>query len=246
MGFSKDNIPYILNVGLDISYSSDYLLGNSETNHFKNNNNILYDLISKCENLNIDYIISHISNNKRRNFSERKINQEITEPIFIDDYLLFAHEWKNSFSCKIRDNDVENFNDNYDLILQDLEYAAHVNCRNIVIRFPKNNFEKNSFQFLKFIKMFLIKYPERTISVIIDLSKEALIQWKLFAKAINFNPLVGLILNILPDLPEEVSLFRIIILKEVLKEWISFNVKDILLNFSIFVTNKNGFPVLSK
>jgi hypothetical protein len=187
MVFSKDNIPYTLSVGLDISTNKDIIKTNK-----------LFDLISKCEEYKIDYIISNISINDDNTRSE--IHNNFNEPIYIDDYLLFSHEWKNSFVCKIHGEDVKHLSSKYNLILQDLEYASHISCKNIIIEFSND-----IFKFLKLIKFYLNKYPDRPISVIMDLTEEALYKWRIFAKAIDFNPLVSVTLRILPDLPEEVK-----------------------------------------
>jgi hypothetical protein len=195
MGFSSETIPYTINVGIDIS---------AIKNDFDSTS--LIDFITSLEDKKIDYIISNVSIGDQE--TRRNNLKEINNPFFLDDYMLFGHEWRTKFAAKIHQEDIENIKNNFDLIEQDLDYACHINAKHINI-----NFSKNIFLFSKIIKTFIYKNPDRQINVIIDLTEEGMNDWVLLHKSLDYNLSVGVITRILPDLPEEVKYYNIKILK---------------------------------
>lgn len=90
--------------------------------------------------------------------------------------------------------------------------------------------------FGKMIKKYIHSYPDRVITLCLNLSEESLGIWKKLLNVIEYTENVNIVLNILPDLPS----------KDILIEWSSHNLRAIQINTSIFVSNKNGYPVLSK
>ena len=54
----------------------------------------------------------------------------------------------------------------------------------------------------------------------------------------------GVILRFESDLPHEVNIF--VKQKSIIRQWCSQNVKGIKIPLSIFLSNSNGYPILSK
>lgn len=227
MVFTTDKIPYPLNFGLDLSRYSDLIISNSIQ--------ILPDLISKLDEQNLDYIICPISLSDR----EIRINslKNFTSPIFIDDYSLFAYEWRNKFTSKIHNEDLINFSE--DLIKMDFDYASHIGAKFTLINLDQlvnSNINFNFFLFNKNLKKFLTENPDKYLSLQLPLNEAGLILWEKIQSELNFLENLSLVLEIKPDLPDE----------SVIQKFATHNLKSILLPFSIFITNKNGYPVLSK
>jgi type II protein arginine methyltransferase len=227
MVFTTDKIPYPLNFGLDLSRYSDLIISNSIQ--------ILPDLISKLDEQNLDYIISPVSLSDR----ETRINsiKNFTTPIFIDDYSLFAYEWRNKFSSKIHNDDLVNLNE--DLIKMDFDYAGHIGAKYTLINldpFVNSNINCNFFLLNKNLKKFLTENPDKHISLQLPLSEAGLILWEKIQSELNYLENLSLVLEIKPDLPDE----------SVMQKFATHNLKSIILPLSIFITNKNGYPVLSK
>lgn len=222
MVFLTEKIPYGINVGLDLS---DVYLNQS-----------LFDAITKLEEFQIDYLVNHVSIENSQIKKDYLNSENFNNTIYLDEYLLFSNEWKNKFVGKLYDEDIQNINNknSHELLQNDIEYNYHVNSRYIITTYPKNSNQR--FSFNKLLRKFINDYPERHVNIIIDFSKEGLSEWKQIQSELGYLENVGIVLNFRADLPEQ----------NVLMEFVSHNLKSMMVPLSIFVTNKNGFPVLSK
>jgi hypothetical protein len=228
MVFMTEKIPYSLNIGVDLSYYGDLF--------FNYSIEILPDILTKINQLNLDYFVTNISRRDRKldiNFSSQ---MEIQSPIFIDDYSLFAYEWKNKHVGRIHDVDMIDFMNNQEKFKADLEYLAHINSKFILIRFDSLVSTGEAFLFNKMVKRFLTENPDKQIHLIIDLTEDGLKSWGKIYSSLGHIDNIGLVLQISSDLPSE----------GVLSQFIAHNLKSIIIPLSIFVTNKTGYPVLSK
>jgi hypothetical protein len=193
MGFSTEKIPYPLNFGLDLS--------NYEI--FFDSDNVISDVASKLNDLKIDYIISNVSI-KNQNIRHDSL-QNFTKPIFIHDYSLFSYEWKNKFIGKLHDEDVEKIKEYHDLIKIDLEYNIHISSKSIITKIYHSVEDK--FIFCKLMRRFFTDNPDKLVNVIVPFTSEGLNQWNQLQSEMGGLDNLGLILEIQPNLPDEVSLF---------------------------------------
>jgi hypothetical protein len=212
MGFMVDNIPYGLNIGLDLG---EYTLDQKQ----------LTDCIFKLEENKLDYLIYPVSIEGSGSLEER--------PIYVDDFMLFGHEWKGKYATKLRSGDLKS--GNFEKLVQDLEYAYYLNTKSIVLDMRSELIGSEMYQVSRVFRKFFQSYPDRIINVIFDFDQSGLEKWKKLTSMLGYIDNVAVVLRINPDLPEEGLLY----------EWAAHNVKSIQLPLSSFVTNKNGFPVLS-
>jgi hypothetical protein len=190
MGFTTDNIPYPLNIGIDISNIINAL-----------DNNLISDCVMKLEENNLDFIISPISSFNKN----ERINalNEMLHPIFLDDFILLSHEWKNKFVSELHHEDLLDLSSNENLIYQDFEYANHIYCRSVIFDYISYE-SKELFLLSKMIKN-LSYFPDRQINFIFDFNYEDLLKWKKLNAIVGYAENLSIILNILPDLPEELK-----------------------------------------
>jgi hypothetical protein len=180
MGFTTENIPYSLSIGLDVTNLMEDL-----------NQEIIIDTVYALDENSYDYIVSHVSSNDR--------GSDMTKPIFIDDYIMNSYYWKTKFVAKIHNEDMQPFNDR--LAYQDMEYAYHLNTKGVII----DNVELNNLFIIgKMIKRYLHCYPDRQICINMDFNEDGLFKWKQISNIIECVDNVHVMLKVLPDLPSNV------------------------------------------
>lgn len=184
MGFNVENIPYLLTLGLDLE--------NIDPNQ-------IFDYITKLQELKIDYLVTNISVPDKE--TRKQALKDFSSPIFVDDYSLFAHEWKQKFVAKLHKDDFIDLENNFDIIYQDLEYSNHVSSRFMIFHYSEQLFLMS-----KMIRKFLLTNPERQINFIIDFTEEGLVKWKKLYSQLGYLENIGLILRFQADLPGDVRI----------------------------------------
>jgi hypothetical protein len=147
MVFSVENIPYPLIIGVSLNYN---------THNF--NNNLIFDFVQKLEETKFDYIQCHVS---RGELSEKKKFLKMencldSNPVYLDDYLLFSYEWRDRFAAKLHQADLELFQDNIDIILGDIEFSNHINSKHLTITLT-GSMRENIPTLTKLLKSVLVK-----------------------------------------------------------------------------------------
>ncbi len=195
MGFQDGKIPYPLYFGLDIPYY-----------YHKLDQKTVFSYFSKLDEIKFDYLISNISIEDTK-IRSNGVNNNF--PIYLNDYLLFSQEWKSRFVAKLHDNDCCDIKSNYEIMLNDLEYASHISTRYIIINFKIEMFN-DLVIFSKLIRTFISKSPEKQVYIVFDLdSGDNLRFWNQIQSLCGYLPNLGVILRIQPDLPKEVCIYQL-------------------------------------
>jgi len=137
MVFSVENIPYPLIIGVSVNYN---------THNF--NKSLIFDFVQKLEETKFDYIQCHVSRaelNEKKKFSKMETSLD-SNPVYLDDYLLFSYEWRDKFAAKFHQADLEPIQDNIDIILGDMEFSNHINSKHLTM--PLTNSMKENIPIL--------------------------------------------------------------------------------------------------
>lgn len=228
MSSSQNHIPYSLDIAIDASDS------------YQTNINDIFKLIRTPAFSDYNYIITHISipNPELR----KQFFCNPTVPIFLDDYYeSTASILKSQFIAKLHYPDLKSISLNQNLLVQDLNYCNHISTKGILLKYPESLSSSDDFQFISIISSFLQLNPDRCIIIEIDYSKQGLLTWQKIYSQLDYTNSLCLALNIQQNLPECEDNTNTI-LSQFCASLIAFAVIPI----SLFLTNKNGFPVLSK
>lgn len=142
MVFTVENIPYPLIMGLSVNYNTHCF-----------NKNLIFEFVQKLEENKFDYIQCNVSMqeiNEKKKFLKMDTNNE-SNPVYLDDYLLFSYEWRDKFATKLHQTDVESLQENMDIIMGDIEFSNHINSRHLTIPLT-NNMRENIPKLTKLIK----------------------------------------------------------------------------------------------
>lgn len=229
MPFSCHQIPYPLIIGIDIS---DKITNEDQTYN-------PFSLIKSQNFSKYDYIISPIS--PKNPIIRKQFLKNPTIPIFLDDYYLFSNSiFKSQFVAKLHDNDFNNIENNQQIIIQDLNYCNHLNVAGINIKYVSIKDSSNNFLFCEMIKNFIKANPDRKINIEVEFSQEGL---NIFRKISSMtDDIENIRMTILLNKNSQITNIE----SDLFKEFISHRLYGVIIPLSIFMTNKNGFPVLSK
>jgi hypothetical protein len=158
-------------------------------------------LVTKLNELKIDYLISNVS--IKNQIIRKESIQNFTIPIFLNDYSLLSYEWKNKFIGKTHDEDINEIKNNYELIKMDMDYCNHIGSKFIITKIY-NDSEEGKYYFAKIIKRFILENPDKLVNVIVSFSKQGLQDWNRLQSELGSIENLGLILDLHPDLPDEV------------------------------------------
>lgn len=224
MPYSCHQIPYPLIIAVDISSSSITL------NPFS--------IIKSQSFSKYDYIISPISPSSQQTRREYLLNP--SSPIFIDDYYsLSGSVFKSQFVAHLHDIDFIDIVSNQDIISQDMEYCNHLSVAGINIALPSAMQSKNYFALTDILMNFIKANPDRKINIEVPFDVNG---YKMFSKlsamtSHSDNIRMSIVIKGDCDVDTNSDLFYMII---------SHKLSTVILPLSLFITNKNGFPVLSK
>lgn len=224
MSSNYNYIPYSLDIGIDVSSLC------------QTNINDVFKLIKTSAFSDYNYIITHIS------ISDQELRKQYfihpTYPVFLDDYYeSTASILKSQFIAKLHYSDLVSISLNHNLIIQDLNYCNHISTKAILLKYPESLSSNDNFRFISLMASFIQFNPDRCIQIEVDYSKQGLFAWKKIYSQLAYSSNLCLVLNIKPDIPED---------NNILSQFCANQIAFVVIPISLFLTNKNSFPVLSK
>ena len=225
MPYSCHQIPYPLVIGVDISPSSENTLNP-------------FSIIRSQSFSKYDYLISPISPSSQSTRRDYLTNP--SSPIFLDDYYsLSGSVFKSQFVAHLHDIDFIDIKSNQDIITQDMDYCNHLSVAGINMALPSAMPSSSYFLLADLLMNFIKANPDRKINIEVPLNEQG---YKMFTKLsamTNNSENIRMSIVIQGDCDIDIS-------SDIFHMITSHKLSTVVLPLSLFITNKNGFPVLTK
>ena len=225
MPYSCHQIPYPLIIAVDISPSSTTTLNP-------------FSIIRSQSFSKYDYLISPISPSSQSTRRDYLTNP--SSPIFLDDYYsLSGSVFKSQFVAHLHDIDFIDIKSNQDIITQDMDYCNHLSVAGINMALPSAMPSSSYFLLADLLMNFIKANPDRKINIEVPLNEQG---YKMFTKLsamTNNSENIRMSIVIQGDCDIDIS-------SDIFHMITSHKLSTVILPLSLFITNKNGFPVLTK
>ena len=231
MPFTCQRIPYALTIGLDVSVA------------FRDSETLFnpHELVSSTNFKHFDFIVACVS---VKNIAKRfKFMTQPTTPVFVDDYYTISSSfYKTQFIAQLHNEDVDDVSTHMKAIMLDLNFCNHLCVSCISVDCPENGFTPaKQFDFVFLLQSFFKRNPDRKVNFVITFNYKQLRTYQQISSALghidNFRLAIKLTAADNNNTTCDSKLF---------KETTATNIVAVVVPISLFVKNKNGFPVLSK